>query len=565
MKERAKAELIDYTIAILKPDIVSSSKKCRNIIDNYIKKNNFEIYDMKIKVLSKEEIMNLYHKHVDKPYFEEILLYNQKSISLILVLINKENTYYDTNSIIRSYDSPIIRWKNLIGYKDPTTGSNIKINDKNKGLNNLSDNKENKLRQLFGKNIIENAFYGSDTPSDAYRDLTCFYFLLPAFPPKFKFDINKISLSTLLRFLFPVVPNHSDVCGRLDLFAIYGPVLDYHVLDLCFCSECKIVLRKEIFNFKNNNDSDNFKIIKSNKESTVLYNEIDKILSDKFLSERLDMLCEECNKHILEWSHLFSGKLQTHILTNSEIDLEINNINKNSLLDILKAEKGTSANTILSKVKSFNFKGKDYPKEIIYNINHIEKLLSSVETDYYDRYDYKCLQNIILEDRRIRMNYWVATKILNNPNKKFKIPQLINPLTNEEINDMNKPHKFTLLRTQPINAINTEEIELKNTIILHPLFVRSKLCDFEIRSKIVKLFNKNLFKVKNYDNLYINNNNDKTFNNSNLENNLLKKNCYTSNANTASNMLLMRNYEHDTLKLKSVENVKYLKKLFNNK
>jgi hypothetical protein len=41
-----------------------------------------------------------------------------------------------------------------------------------------------------------------------------------------------------MNFLFPVKPNHPDVSGRLDIFAKYGPVVDYHLLDQCICKEC---------------------------------------------------------------------------------------------------------------------------------------------------------------------------------------------------------------------------------------------------------------------------------------------------------------------------------------
>ncbi len=133
--------------------------------------------------------------------------------SAILILKNKEDTYLDSNNIPTKFKSPVYLWKDLIGPKNPT------------------DDKDKKtLRGKYGLNIIENAFYGSDNPSEAYKDLSCFYFPIPALAPKFKFDKFKISQSTLFRFLFPVVPNHPDVCGRLDLFAKMGPILDYHVL-----------------------------------------------------------------------------------------------------------------------------------------------------------------------------------------------------------------------------------------------------------------------------------------------------------------------------------------------
>ena len=50
-------------------------------------------------------------------------------------------------------------------------------------------------------------------------------------------------MKTIMKFLFPEKPNHPDVSGRLDIFAKYGPVLDYHIHDLCFCKECKIPVK----------------------------------------------------------------------------------------------------------------------------------------------------------------------------------------------------------------------------------------------------------------------------------------------------------------------------------
>jgi hypothetical protein len=42
-----------------------------------------------------------------------------------------------------------------------------------------------------------------------------------------------------MNFIFPVKPNHPDVSGRLDAFAKYGPVMSYHILDICICKSCR--------------------------------------------------------------------------------------------------------------------------------------------------------------------------------------------------------------------------------------------------------------------------------------------------------------------------------------
>ena len=42
------------------------------------------------------------------------------------------------------------------------------------------------------------------------------------------------------------------------------------------------------------------------------------------------------------------------------------------------------------------------------------KLISYLDVDYYDRYDFSELQNLISEDRRIRLNYWIS-QMINKP------------------------------------------------------------------------------------------------------------------------------------------------------
>lgn len=48
------------------------------------------------------------------------------------------------------------------------------------------------------------------------------------------------------------------------------------------------------------------------------------------------------------------------------------------------------------------------PSEIMYREEHVRELLKDLETDYYDRYDFEDVQKMVLEDRRLRINYWVS-------------------------------------------------------------------------------------------------------------------------------------------------------------
>jgi hypothetical protein len=82
-----------------------------------------------------------------------------------MVLINKNNTYLDTNGITTLYHPPYIRWKEIIGNKEPSVAKN---------------SNPQSLRAIYGTDIIKNEFWGSESASDAYRELSNFMFPLPA-------------------------------------------------------------------------------------------------------------------------------------------------------------------------------------------------------------------------------------------------------------------------------------------------------------------------------------------------------------------------------------------------
>ena len=89
-----------------------------------------------------------------------------------MVLINKNNTYVDTNGITTLYNPPYVRWKEIIGNKEPSVAK--------------TSNPQS-LRAIYGTDIIKNEFWGSDSASDAYRELSNFMFPIPA---KVKLIIN---------------------------------------------------------------------------------------------------------------------------------------------------------------------------------------------------------------------------------------------------------------------------------------------------------------------------------------------------------------------------------------
>jgi hypothetical protein len=252
-----------------------------------------------------------------------------------------------------------------------------------------------------------------------------------------------------------------------------------------------------------------------------LKNNKDKVITEEFIEKHSSIFCNKCSSHSLKWSHLLSGFEETHLMTNEEIDLLISEMNKEDLLKILEAEKGSCAQTILSKIDIHSM-----PKEIIYNRQHVEKLLEIAQIDYYNRYDFTELQNIILEDRRIRMNFWVY-KIIGKPPTSFQNPKLINAsnFSTEDIKSLHDPKSknFTFLRTLPLQVKNEDEEKIKTSLIQDPIFLKEKLSDHEINQKIEKLLSHNLYKV------------------SNLETKQTKQ-------AIVSNMVLLRNYELEKIK-----------------
>ena len=129
--------------------------------------------------------------------------------------------------------------------------------------------------------------------------------------------------------------------------------------------------------------------------------------------------------------------------TDIEIDEMIREINKNDILNLLIVEKGSSAKMM---IQILDLKE---PSEIMYTQTHLKELIKDIETDYYGRYEFDDLQKMILEDRRLRINYWVS-KIIHKPIEKFKNPNLLNQNEKVDRKDIKNPY-FSLSRILPIS------------------------------------------------------------------------------------------------------------------
>jgi hypothetical protein len=153
----------------------------------------------------------------------------------VLLLVNRYNTVLadpnDENSEEVTLESPIARWKALLGDKNPEEAK--------------TENPES-LRALYGQDLIKNAFYGSDDERAANKERDIFLFPIPERPPEFEYITTKISIDMILKFLYPPNLEHSNSSGRLDLLAMYGPIINHHSVDYCFCSKCMKPAKRQL-------------------------------------------------------------------------------------------------------------------------------------------------------------------------------------------------------------------------------------------------------------------------------------------------------------------------------
>ena len=209
---------------------------------------NFEVFHQKRKILSKEEVLNLFYSYKDKDFFMEIEEHMMTADSIVLLLINKVDQVWDENKQEDvKLESPIVRWKNLIGNRDPDVANKEEVMKGPMVINEESKEEEEskvmRLRGEYGRDVIRNGFWGSDDAKAANKERDVFLLPIPEKPPEFKYIRTKVTVDNILKFMFPPNLEHSNSTGRLDLFALYGPTVHYHSVD-SFC-ECCIKIAKD--------------------------------------------------------------------------------------------------------------------------------------------------------------------------------------------------------------------------------------------------------------------------------------------------------------------------------
>jgi hypothetical protein len=133
-----------------------------------------------------------------------------------------------------------------------------------------------------------------------------------------------------------------------------------------------------------------------------------RLLKELDIEAIYDRLSPKSQKKVTGYVYLPCGRGGQHLMTDIEIDELIAQINRNDLLDLLTVEKGSVAKIMIESLDLTT------PHEIMYKEEHVRELVKDLETDYYERYEFEDLQKMILEDRRLRMNFWIS-KITKKP------------------------------------------------------------------------------------------------------------------------------------------------------
>eukprot|EP01015_Nassula_variabilis_P007160 TRINITY_DN15446_c0_g1_i1.p1 TRINITY_DN15446_c0_g1~~TRINITY_DN15446_c0_g1_i1.p1 ORF type:complete len:143 (+),score=17.55 TRINITY_DN15446_c0_g1_i1:64-492(+) len=128
------------------------------------------------------------------------------------------------------------------------------------------------------------------------------------------------------------IRDRHGVNGRLDMLALYGPCLNYHSADVCFCRQCKrisvldeihSVLKDKILNEAsklgialNNNQQDSLRSLNmTQKNIPKLQMAPIRLLNEESIQRIWNELCPQCKNHCENYRHLVCGQQQQHIMT----------------------------------------------------------------------------------------------------------------------------------------------------------------------------------------------------------------------------------------------------------
>ena len=134
------------TFTMIKPSAFESGYSGK-ILARF-EEGGYRIKALKKVLLSKEQAGNFYEMHIGKPFYEDLVNF-MSSGPIIAAVLEKENA--------------VEAFRKFIGATDPAKAE------------------EGTIRNLYGKNISENAVHGSDSDESAEREAGFFFSFLEKF------------------------------------------------------------------------------------------------------------------------------------------------------------------------------------------------------------------------------------------------------------------------------------------------------------------------------------------------------------------------------------------------
>lgn len=190
-----------------------------------------------------------------------------------------------------------------------------------------------------------------------------------------------------------------------------------------------------------------------------------------------------------DFAYMLAGRELQHVVNDTEILNMIKEINKEDLLKVLLSEKGNGARVMMEAMKEIK-----EPVEFQHNPTTINELFANLKTDFYGRFEFSDMQNVILEDRRVRLNAWAA-KILGIPVQKIKLNKHSNPAATAAQKRNPSNLNFTLSRTNPL-SLSTKKPSLTCVPLDFPISVidKKKYQPNEESQVLHKLLHRHAFK-----------------------------------------------------------------------
>ena len=132
--------MIEKTLAIIKPDAVK--KKVVGKIIQRIEEEGFEISNLKMLHLTKEEAEGFYIVHKARPFYGSLTDF-MSSGEIVVMILEGENA--------------IEKWRKTMGVTDPALAE------------------PGTIRHQYGFSVERNATHGSDAPQTAGWEINYFY------------------------------------------------------------------------------------------------------------------------------------------------------------------------------------------------------------------------------------------------------------------------------------------------------------------------------------------------------------------------------------------------------